>query len=79
VNTLAEIVESDYARAREMVVTVGEEFRDGRESITVMGRPYKISDGPPTIRLGPPKLGEANHYVVHELLGFPEGYEKKEG
>jgi formyl-CoA transferase len=78
VNTFREVVESDYAREREMVVTIGEKFRDGREPIRVMGRPYKISDGPPTIRFGPPKLGEANHYVVHELLGFPEGYDQEE-
>jgi len=78
VNTFAEMVESDYAAEREMVVTVGEEFRDGREPIRVMGRPYKISDGPPTIRLGPPKLGEANDYVVNEMLGFPAGYERGE-
>jgi hypothetical protein len=35
-----------------------------------MGRPYKLSDDPPTVRLGPPELGEANSYVIHDLLGF---------
>ena len=38
--------------------------------IKVMGRPYKMSDDPPTVRLGPPALGEANSYVVHDLLGL---------
>jgi crotonobetainyl-CoA:carnitine CoA-transferase CaiB-like acyl-CoA transferase len=53
-----------------MVVTIDGELRGGRESIKVMGRPYKMSDGPPTVRLGPPALGEANSYVLHDLLGL---------
>jgi formyl-CoA transferase len=69
VQSFAEVIETDYARDREMVVTIDGEQRDGREPIKVMGRPYKISDGPPTVRLGPPRLGEANAYVIHELLG----------
>jgi crotonobetainyl-CoA:carnitine CoA-transferase CaiB-like acyl-CoA transferase len=71
VNTFAEVIETDYVRQHEMVVTIDGELRDGREPIRVMGRPYKMSGGPPTVRLGPPRLGEANDYVIHELLGFP--------
>jgi len=36
------------------------------------GIPYALSDAPRTIRHGPPRLGEANDYVFHELLGLPE-------
>ena len=71
VNTFAEVVGTEHVARREMVVSIGEEFRDGREPIRVMGRPYKLSDGPPTVRFGPPRVGEANDYVIHELLGFP--------
>jgi crotonobetainyl-CoA:carnitine CoA-transferase CaiB-like acyl-CoA transferase len=70
VMSFAEVIETDYAARREMVVTIDGELRGGRESIKVMGRPYKMSDGPPTVRLGPPALGEANSYVLHDLLGL---------
>jgi crotonobetainyl-CoA:carnitine CoA-transferase CaiB-like acyl-CoA transferase len=72
VATFAEALETDYVERHEMLVTVEGEQRDGREPIKIMGRPYKLSDGPPTVRIGPPRLGEGNHYVIHELLGFPE-------
>jgi crotonobetainyl-CoA:carnitine CoA-transferase CaiB-like acyl-CoA transferase len=70
VQTFAEAIETDHAVRREMVVTIDGELRGGREPIKVMGRPYKMSDDPPTVRLGPPVLGEANSYVVHDLLGL---------
>jgi crotonobetainyl-CoA:carnitine CoA-transferase CaiB-like acyl-CoA transferase len=72
VATFPEALNTDYVEKHEMLVTIDGGLRDGREPIRVMGRPYKMSDGPPTVRLGPPRLGEANHYVIHELLGFPE-------
>jgi crotonobetainyl-CoA:carnitine CoA-transferase CaiB-like acyl-CoA transferase len=71
VNTFAEVVETDYVAEHEMVVTIDGKLRDGRQPIRVMGRPYKMREGPATVRLGPPRLGEANDYVLHELLGFP--------
>lgn len=70
VQSFAEVVESEHAAKREMVITIDGELRGGREPIRVMGRPYKMSDGPPTVRLGPPVLGEANSYVEHDLLGL---------
>jgi CoA:oxalate CoA-transferase len=66
--SFAEVIESDYAKEREMVLTIDGELRGGRQPIRVMGRPYKMSDSPPTVRLGPPVLGEGNSYVLHDLL-----------
>jgi crotonobetainyl-CoA:carnitine CoA-transferase CaiB-like acyl-CoA transferase len=71
VASFADVVESEYVAKREMVVTIDGDQRDGREPIRVMGRPYKMSGGPAMVRLGPPRLGEANSYVVNDLLGFP--------
>jgi crotonobetainyl-CoA:carnitine CoA-transferase CaiB-like acyl-CoA transferase len=72
VATFPEVMDTDYVVKREMVATIEGEQRDGREPIRVMGRPYKMKGGPPLVRVGPPRLGEANDYVLHELLGFPE-------
>ena len=68
--SFAEVIESDHAAEREMVITIDGELRGGREAIRVMGRPYKMSGSPQTVRLGPPVLGEGNSYVVHDLLGL---------
>ena len=43
-----------------------------REPIKVMGPPYRMSRGQPTVRLGPPRLGEANDYVIRDLLGYTD-------
>jgi crotonobetainyl-CoA:carnitine CoA-transferase CaiB-like acyl-CoA transferase len=37
-----------------------------------MGIPYKMSGIQPSVRHGPPMLGEGNDYVLHELLGMSE-------
>jgi formyl-CoA transferase len=68
--SFAEVIETDYVARREMVLTIDGELRGDREPIKVMGRPYKMSDGPPTVRLGPPALGEANSYVINDVLGL---------
>jgi crotonobetainyl-CoA:carnitine CoA-transferase CaiB-like acyl-CoA transferase len=70
VQSFAEVIESERAARREMVITIEGELRGGREAIRVMGSPYKMSEAPPLVRLGPPVLGEANSYVIHELLGL---------
>jgi crotonobetainyl-CoA:carnitine CoA-transferase CaiB-like acyl-CoA transferase len=76
VATLPEALESEYAKERAMVITIGEPFRDGRPPIRTMGFPYKMSEGQPRIRFGPPRLGEANDYVTDELLGLPPTSER---
>jgi crotonobetainyl-CoA:carnitine CoA-transferase CaiB-like acyl-CoA transferase len=73
-STVATIPEAiDYlATQRGMVVEIAGAGRDGREPIRVMGPPYRMSQAQPTVRFGPPRLGEANAYVLHDLLGYPE-------
>jgi crotonobetainyl-CoA:carnitine CoA-transferase CaiB-like acyl-CoA transferase len=72
VATLAEAIDSQYARDREMVLEIGDDLRDGREPIRVMGMPYKMTPVQPHVRYGPPVLGEANPFVIHDLLGLAD-------
>lgn len=50
------------------VVEIAGELRGERESIQVMASPYRVNGSRLPVRLGPPALGEANSYVVDELL-----------
>lgn len=78
VATLAEAIDG-LARERGMVVEIGGDLRDGRQPVKVMGPPYRMSQAQPTVRLGPPRLGEANDYVLHELLGYPRASQNNPG
>jgi succinate--hydroxymethylglutarate CoA-transferase len=71
VATLPEALESEYAKKHEMVMTIDEPFRDGRPPVRTMGFPYKMSEGQPRVRHGPPRLDDAKDYVTYELLGLP--------
>jgi crotonobetainyl-CoA:carnitine CoA-transferase CaiB-like acyl-CoA transferase len=72
VSTVAEVLSSEYVKRHQMVLDVAGELRDGRQPIKVMGTPYRMSRGQPKIRFGPPRLGEANQYVLHDLLGLAQ-------
>ena len=39
----------------------------------VPGPPWRFSDTPARVRRAAPLLGEHNRYVLHEILGMPEG------
>jgi CoA:oxalate CoA-transferase len=66
--TLAEILDSEYVSAHKMVRNIDAPLRGGREPVRVVGMPYKIVPGPDEVRLGPPALGEANAYVMRDIL-----------
>lgn len=73
VATLPEVLDGEYVAKHQMVVEIGGGLRGSREPTHVMGIPYKMSAGQPAVRLGPPELGEANEYVMHDILGYPRG------
>jgi crotonobetainyl-CoA:carnitine CoA-transferase CaiB-like acyl-CoA transferase len=70
VATIPEAID-ELAAGRGMIVEIAGALRDGREPIRVMGPPYQMSQDQPAVRFGPPRLGEANDYVIHDLLGYP--------
>lgn len=67
VATVAEVAQSSQILAREMVIDI--EHPD-LGSLRIPGTPIKMSVSPPTIRKAPPRVGEDNAYVYHELLGL---------
>ena len=70
VASLSEALTSEQVARRGMILDIGEELRGDREPVRVMGFPYMFNDGRPPVRLGPPKLGQDNDYVLGELLGM---------
>ena len=74
VATIPEALDSAYTAEHDMVLEIDGPLRDGRAPLRVMGFPYKMSGGQAAVRYGPPRLGEANNYVIHDLLGLPDDY-----
>jgi crotonobetainyl-CoA:carnitine CoA-transferase CaiB-like acyl-CoA transferase len=70
VATLPEAIEDRGAGQHGMVVKIAGELRGDRESIRVMASPFRMEGNRLPVRLGPPTLGEANSYVIDDLLGL---------
>lgn len=62
--TMAEALESEHGRVREMLLTV-EHATAGL--IKMMGLPLKLSDTPGSVRRPPPRLGEHTAEILTEL------------
>jgi crotonobetainyl-CoA:carnitine CoA-transferase CaiB-like acyl-CoA transferase len=74
VATIPEALDSTYAAKHGMVLEIDGPLREDRARLRVMGFPYKMNEAQATVRYGPPRLGEANDYVLHDLLGLPDDY-----
>ncbi|KAL1973259.1 hypothetical protein VTN31DRAFT_5894 [Thermomyces dupontii] len=69
INTLENVFSHPQALARKMVVTVRQdETKSG--DVKVLGMPVKFSGSKPSIKSGPPALGQHTDEVLQEL-GFP--------
>jgi crotonobetainyl-CoA:carnitine CoA-transferase CaiB-like acyl-CoA transferase len=71
VATLGEALDSQHAAEHDMILEIGGALRGSREPVRVMGTPIKMSGSGHPVRFGPPVLGEANDFVLHDLLGYP--------
>lgn len=66
---IPEVVNSDQIAAREMMPEVEHPLLG---TLRLPGFPIKLSKTPGTIRKAPPMVGEDNHFIYKELLGFDE-------
>lgn len=64
INTVAEALHSPQSQGRGMVQRVEHPVTGGFE---VLGSPLRFTDGPPPVRLPPPRLGEHTNEVLSEL------------
>jgi benzylsuccinate CoA-transferase BbsF subunit len=71
VNDGRDLLLDPQMRAREFYEMVEHAPSTGVGRRPVIGRPYKLSDTPIRIRRPAPPLGEANAYVLKDLVGLP--------
>ncbi len=69
INSLPEVFLHTQTQAREMV---READSSGAGRIKLTGFPYKLSRTPAELHLAPPSLGEHNHEILRDLLGYSE-------
>jgi succinate---hydroxymethylglutarate CoA-transferase len=69
INSVAEALETEQARARRMVETVA---HPKAGPIRVLGAPFKFSATPTSIRRPPPLLGEHSEEILAHGFGAPE-------
>lgn len=70
VNTLDQTLNSDQAAARDMVVSVPADVKDG--AVRLLGNPLKLSKTPVTYRRPPPRFGQDTDQVLADLAGAKE-------
>ncbi len=69
INSIPEVFQHPQVLARELIQKVD---HPQAGSISLTGFPYKLSRTPAELRLAPPTLGEHNHEILVELLGYRE-------
>lgn len=70
VATLPEALQEREESQDGMVVSIAGDMRGDREPVRVMASPYQLDGSRMPVRFGPPALGEANSYVMSEVLGL---------
>ena len=71
INTVAGALQSDQAKARDMVVSIpNEAVKSG--AISLLGNPLNFSRTPVTYRTPPPRFGQDTDEVIAEYIGTPE-------
>ena len=66
-----ELGDIEHFRQRRTIRTITDELAG---TFDIPGFPFKFSDAPPEPDLHTANLGEANHYVLGELLGYDDDY-----
>lgn len=69
INSVAEALGSEHARAREMVRTVQHPTAG---EVKMLGIPFRFSDTPASIRRAPPTLGQHTEQVLRDVLNLSD-------
>jgi len=68
INTVADALQSEQAKAREMVVSIpNKDVKSG--VVSLLGNPLKLSRTPVTYRTPPPRFGQDTDEVIAEYIG----------
>lgn len=71
INTVGGALQSDQAKARDMVVSIpNKAVKSG--AISLLGNPLNFSRTPVTYRTPPPRFGQDTDEVIAEYIGTPE-------
>jgi len=71
INTVAGALQSDQAKARDMVVSIpNEAVKSG--AVSLLGNPLNLSRTPVTYRTPPPRFGQDTDEVIAEYIGTPK-------
>ena len=71
INTVAGALQSDQAKARDMVVSIpNETVKSG--AVSLLGNPLNFSRTPVTYRTPPPRFGQDTDEVIAEYIGKPK-------
>ncbi|MEH6359877.1 MAG: CaiB/BaiF CoA-transferase family protein [Amylibacter sp.] len=71
INTVGGALQSDQAKARDMVVSIpSEAVKSG--AVSLLGNPLNLSRTPVTYRTPPPRFGQDTDEVIAEYIGTPE-------
>jgi CoA:oxalate CoA-transferase len=69
INTVADVVEDENIRYREMIVDLRQ---SNGGALTVVGSPFRMSATPGAVWTAAPRIGEHSRQVLKELLGYSE-------
>ena len=71
INTVGGALQSDQAKARDMVVSIpSEAVKSG--AVSLLGNPLNLSRTPVTYRTPPPRFGQDTDEVIAEYIGKPK-------